>query len=221
MSGRVTDDEVVRTILSDIDAALQQLRRIVNEPVAVPERAVPDPATVGVAVYDANCLFSKHARYLLLAFAVHGVVIARWSRRLLEETAANLAGTLRGDSLEDFGRWLKTEIDLVRDGLVEDYDQWLDAIALPDPGDAHVVAAAIEAGATVIVTDNIRHFPAAELAPYGITATRADDFVLGCIDANPVIAARIVAEHPDPDAFLDRLTAALPVSAARLRELTR
>lgn len=219
VGGRVTEDEVVRTILGDVESTLTSLRRLIDAPVAVPPRVLPDPATVGVAVYDANCLFSKHGRYLLLAFAVHGVVIARWSQRLLEETAANLAGKLRGDSLEDLGRWLKTEADLVRDGLVDGYERWLAEITLPDPGDTHVLAAAIEAGATTIVTSNRRHFPADELSRYGIVAVDPDNFSVMCIDANPVIAERIVTEHPEPETFLGRLASSLPQAAQRLRTL--
>lgn len=185
----------------------------------VPQRATADPGTVGVAVYDASCLFSKQIRFLLLAFAVHGTVRARWSRRLLQETAASLAGSLRGDSLEDFGRWLKTETDLVRDGLVEHYENWLPEFLLPDPDDAHVVAAAIECGATTIVTSNLRDFPATETGRYGIAAKHPDDFIVECIGANPAIAARILDDHPDAAAFVNRIRADLPKSADRLANL--
>lgn len=192
-----------------------------TEPDDVPPRAVPSPGTVGVAVYDATCLFSKHGRYLLLGFAVHGVVLARWSRRLLEETAAALAGQLRGDALEDLGRWIKTEADLVRDGLVEEYDRWLDLVELPDAGDRHVLAAAIACGATIIVTANRRDFPAEVLAPLGIEVVDADDFALACIAANPVAADLVVTAHPKPDEFLDRLAVTLPKAAAHLAALLR
>lgn len=184
-----------------------------------PPRSGAESGTVGVAVYDANCLFSKHVRFLLLAFAVHGTVRARWSRRLLQETAANLAGQLRGDSLEDLGRWLKNETDLVRDGLVERYEHWLEMISLPDPDDRHVLAAAIESGATTIVTNNLKDFPAAETSRYDIVATHPDDFVVQCITANPAIAARILDDHPDTHLFIDRLRSQLPASAERLAGL--
>lgn len=190
-----------------------------DSPEAVPPRAVPDPGTVGVAVYDATCLFSKHGRYLLLGFAVHGVVLARWSRRLLEETAASLAGQLRGDALEDFGRWIKTETDVVRDGLVEGYERWLDQIELPDADDRHVVAAAIESGATTIVTGNMRDFPPDQLLQLGIQAMESDDFALACIEANPTVAELVVSGHPKPDAFLERLGRTLPKAARYLADL--
>lgn len=186
---------------------------------ARPPRSVPDPGTMGVAVFDASCLFAKHARYLLLGFAVHGIVQARWSRRLLEETAGSLARKLRGDSLEDLGRWLKNEADLVRDGLVDGYEGWIEQINLPDADDAHVVAAAIESGATTIVTSNLRDFPDEELSRFSITATDPDEFALGCINANPVLATRIASDHPAPDVFLDRLEASLPRTAELLKAL--
>lgn len=223
VGGRVADDELVRTILTDVEIAIGWLRRMADEAgqdrMVPPPAAVAQPSTVGMAVYDANCLFSKHTRYLLLAFAVHGVVQARWSRRLLKEVGGNLAGQLRGDSLEDLGRWMKAEAVMVRDGLVGGYDRWLDQVALPDPGDCHVLAAAIEAGATMIVTRNLRHFPAEELARFGIHALGPDEFASECLDANPVLAARIVADHPDPERFLNRLDIDLPTTAARLHEL--
>jgi hypothetical protein len=43
--------------------------------------------------------------------------------------------------------------------------------------DRHVVAAAIIAKAEVIVTSNLKHFPAEALAPFGIEAWHPDDFL--------------------------------------------
>lgn len=227
VEGNVSDDEIVRTILGDIDQQLGQLRQVLADldgasavdRTNVPPRWIADPGTVGMAVFDATCLFSKHTRHLLLGFSVHGIVLGRWSRELLAEAAGNLAKKLRGDSLEDLGRWLKRETDLIRDGLVEEYKPWLAGLTLPDPGDEHVLASAIVCGATIIVTDNIKDFPAEWLTPYGIETQRPDDFALSCINANPVLATRVVVDHPDPALFLDKLTGQLPQAAALLREL--
>jgi hypothetical protein len=228
VAGNVSDDELVRTILGDVERVLAELRELaddLDEPaqpgssMRVPPRWIADPGTVGIAVFDATCLFSKHTRHLLLGYSVQGIVLGRWSRELLAEAAGNLAKKLRGDSLADLGTWLKSETDLVRDGLVENYKDWLDGLNLPDPGDAHVLAAAIKCGATAIVTDNTKDFPAAYLDAYGITTATPDDFSVECINANPVLATRVVTEHPVPELLLDKLTEQLPKTTTLFREL--
>jgi hypothetical protein len=45
-------------------------------------------------------------------------------------------------------------------------------LALPDAGDRYVLAAAIEAGASILLTFNLADFPSASLAPHGIAARR-------------------------------------------------
>ena len=56
---------------------------------------------------------------------------------------------------------------------------------LPDPDDRHVLAAAIHADAEVIVTFNLRDFPASELATHGIEAIHPDEFLVALFDASP------------------------------------
>jgi hypothetical protein len=43
-------------------------------------------------------------------------------------------------------------------------------LALPDAGDRYVLAAAIEAGASIMVTFNLADFPSASLAPQDVPA---------------------------------------------------
>ena len=62
--------------------------------------------------------------------------------------------------------------------LVGGYETFVEALKLPDPDDRHVLAAAITAGAVVIVTSNLNDFPAETLQPFGIEAKTPDDFVL-------------------------------------------
>lgn len=50
------------------------------------------------------------------------------------------------------------------DAMACSYEHRIAGLSLPDPGDRHVLAAAIEAQATIL-TFNLRHFPIAVLAP--------------------------------------------------------
>lgn len=211
--------KLAATVLGDLTAKLARIRDLLRLQTAVPPRIVPGPRSVGVAVYDANCLFSKHTRYVLLGLATYGVVRARWSRALLKETAGNLAGRLRGDSLEELGRWIRDDIGVVRGGLVEGYERWCDQFELPDPGDAHVLAAAIEAGANRIVTANLRDFPAQVVSRFGIASIHPDAFVTLCLDTNPVAVDRLVSDHPASRHLLDKLVGELPTAVAALHEL--
>lgn len=81
------------------------------------------------------------------------------------------------------------------------------------------MAAAIECGATTIVTGNVRDFPRAALAPFGIRVVKPDDFALAGIDANPVLAVRPVLDAPDSERFLLGLAKSLPRTTIALRRL--
>ena len=52
----------------------------------------------------------------------------------------------------------------VLDALVTGYEPLVKTIHLPDPNDRHVLAAAITGRADVIVTKNLKDFPADRLA---------------------------------------------------------
>ncbi|GAB3659851.1 hypothetical protein GCM10027589_21170 [Actinocorallia lasiicapitis] len=66
--------------------------------------------------------------------------------------------------------------------LIDGYEALIEGLKLPDADDRHVLAAAIKAGAEVIVTSNLKDFPPDVLAPYGIEAKSPDDFVLDQLD---------------------------------------
>jgi len=73
----------------------------------------------------------------------------------------------------------------VRDCLVTDYEDLIEALALPDPDDRHVLAAAIRGGADVIVTTNLADFLKVTLAKYGIDAQHPDEFIMRLLDLAP------------------------------------
>lgn len=65
------------------------------------------------------------------------------------------------------------------------------------PKDRHVLAAAIVAGAQVIVTKNLKDFPAESLLPYSIEAQTPDEFLMNLFDDQPDIIAQLVHDQAD------------------------
>ena len=55
--------------------------------------------------------------------------------------------------------------------------------------------AAIRAGAQVIVTANLKDFPAAVLAPFGVAAMHPDEFVTELIDLAPEVLVEVIVEQ--------------------------
>jgi hypothetical protein len=111
----------------------------------------------------------------------------------------------------------------VGDALVEGYERHLSAISLPDPDDAHVLAAAIHARASVIVTFNLKDFPSEETQKFGVEAQHPDEFVRDLLDlsAPSVLDAmrdmRASLKNPplSPSELVDRFSALGLVETAR------
>ena len=61
----------------------------------------------------------------------------------------------------------------------------IESIKLPDPGDRHIVAAAISIQADVIVIANLKDFPPDYLALFNIEVQHPDEFISHLIDLNP------------------------------------
>lgn len=180
-----------------------------------------------VAVYDACVLYPSPVRDLYIRFAIAELVDARWSDTILDEVFRNL----RSDRPDlDPGRLEITRRrmnDAVLDAVVPRNEAALSrVVGLPDPDDAHVVATAIDSGGSVIVTFNLRDFPAAALQPLGLSAVHPDVFATELLDAEPdAVAAVVRAQAADvrnpPRTFDDVLDAlsrcGLSAFASRLR----
>ena len=69
--------------------------------------------------------------------------------------------------------------------MVNRYEDHIPIVNLPDPNDRHVVAAAIAASASVILTWNLRHFPAKELKKFGLRKDTPDAFLSDLYDEVP------------------------------------
>lgn len=146
-------------------------------------------------VYDACVLYPAPLRDLLMQLALTDLFRAKWSNAIHEEW---IRGVLRNRSDLKREQLEKTKTLMnahVRDSLVEDFDNLIPMIQLPDPNDRHVVAAAIKARSDVIVTYNLKHFPIATLLDYGMEAQHPDEFIIHLIDLSPGVVCSAVNIH--------------------------
>lgn len=130
-----------------------------------------------VVLYDACVLYPNTLRDLLIRVAQSGIVQAKWTDRILDEMTDALRKNRPDIPNEKLHHLRQQMVDAVADCLVTGYEGLADGLKIPDEGDRHVIAAAVRAGAQVIVTSNVRDFPGEALAPLGIEAKSPDDFI--------------------------------------------
>ena len=145
------------------------------------------------ALLDANVLYPFHLRNLLVQLGVDLIFRPRWTERIHDEWVRNLGAT-GWASRERLSRTLGIMERVLPGANVPGWERRLSRVpVLPDPDDRHVIAAALEAPASVILTLNLRDFPAATLAPLGLVAEHPDSFLCRLLDADPE-AVRASAE---------------------------
>lgn len=111
-----------------------------------------------VVVIDACVLYSATLRDVLLRFAEIGLLMPCWSERILAETAQALRRTrpdIRAEQIEHLMRCMKRAFP---EAMVE--PAAVVALGLPDPDDEHILAVATACSADLVVTLNLRDFPA-------------------------------------------------------------
>lgn len=180
------------------------------------------------AVLDANVLYSYPLTSVLLELAEARLYRPIWSEDIHAEWIRAVKGNRPDLAVEKLERRRVAMDEALPDACVGGYHRLIGSLELPDPGDRHVLAAAIRARAQVIVTFNERHFPADVLAEFDLCTQHPDTFLRHLIDLAPsVVRVRLetavgVLQRPPMTieeyiALLERQS--LPESAAALREL--
>lgn len=150
-----------------------------------------------VVLYDANVLYPSTLRDLLIRIAQARLVQAKWTNQILDEVFDNLRENRPDLDPSALARTRKLMVCAVRDCLVTGYEPLISGLELPDPNDRHVLAAAIRARAQVIVTNNLKDFPADRLAQWDIEGKSADEFVLDQIDLDAKVVWGCVQQIAD------------------------
>jgi hypothetical protein len=180
-----------------------------------------------IAVLDTCVHFPAALRDTLLRAAERALYRGRWSEAILEELVRNLvahAGVTPASAES-----LRTEIRAAfPDAIVAGYEYHIASLT-NHPRDRHVLAAAIHAGATIIVTSNLRDFPKRALAPFGVVAQSPDDFLCALLNGFSEQVVEIIVEQAaglkkppkTPEDVLSALGRNVPKFAGRARRLMR
>ena len=140
-------------------------------------------------------LYPAPLRDLLMELALTDLFGAKWSYMIHDEWMRNVLANRPDLSEEKLARTRELMDSHVRDCLVEDFEQLIDSIELPDADDRHVVAAAIRGRADVIVTYNLKYFPEERLKPYGIDVQHPDEFLVHLLDLSAGNVCGAVQTH--------------------------
>jgi predicted nucleic acid-binding protein len=146
-----------------------------------------------IAVLDANVLYPTTLRDLLIWLAVSETFDAHWTLQITNEWVGNLLEDRADISATRLKRTLLLMENALPDAKIFGYERHTKGLSLPDENDCHVLAAAIEINASVIVTQNLRDFPTAVLEPLGISALHLDDFVCALKESNQLAVLKAIA----------------------------
>lgn len=147
------------------------------------------------AVYDACVLYPAPLRDLLMHLALTDLFRACWTADIHDEWIRSVLKQRPDLTRQKLERTRALMDEHARDALVTGYEALIPSLTLPDPGGRHVLAAAIRAGADVIVTFNLKDFPTTAIAPYGIEAQHPDEFIAHLLDLAPEIVAGAARNH--------------------------
>lgn len=179
------------------------------------------------AVYDASVLSSASLRDLLTRLAASGLFRAKWTDEILDEVFESALRVNPDGRLDRVAGMRAKMVKAVPDCLVTGYERLIDETHVPDESVRHVVAAAVRCHAGVIVTSNVRSFPADLLEPFRIEAQSPDVFVLHLLgfardEVIMAITKQAAALSQPPrtfDELLDRLNeVGLSRSVAAIRD---
>ncbi|MDH0759327.1 PIN domain-containing protein [Pseudomonas juntendi] len=146
-------------------------------------------------IYDACVLYPAPLRDLLMHLALTGAYRARWSVQIHDEWTRNVLKNRSDLTKYQLDRTVVAMNRAVPDCLVNDYEPLMQGLDLPDEDDRHVLAAAIKCGASVIVTYNLKDFPAEILKRFEIEALHPDVFLADIWDLDQAAVLEAVQKQ--------------------------
>jgi hypothetical protein len=151
-----------------------------------------------------------------------------WTEAILVEVRDNLVSAL-GIAADKAAKRVARIRDFFPEAIIEPEYAAFTGLMTNDPGDRHVLAAAVFARVDQIVTFNVKHFPDDSVHPYAIEVRHPDEFLLNVLDLYPQVTVDVIrsqaADLSRPASALDdlirKLAAQVPQFAQSLDTIFR
>jgi predicted nucleic acid-binding protein len=105
-----------------------------------------------IVLCDANVFYSILMTDLVLSLSEAGLFRPRWTNEIHEELIKSVLEDQPQRTREQLERRRAFMDQAIDHDLIENYERHIDSLSLPDPDDRHVLAAAIEAAAEILLT---------------------------------------------------------------------
>lgn len=146
-----------------------------------------------------------------------------WSEAILDEVHRTQTTKLKRPFPPELADYWRHEVTRAfPEAIVRGHERLLPVMTNHEK-DRHVVAAAVKGGASLIVTFNLRDFPAEHLDPWEVTACHPQDYLLTLHSMNSgVVMAKLAAiaqnQGQDLEDVLIHLGKSVPAFSSRLLE---
>lgn len=134
------------------------------------------------------------SRNILVQTAVDRLIDARWTDDIHNEWIRNLAANEPAVPLERLGTTRRLMNAVLPTATIVGYERHILGVNLPDSSDRHVVSAGIAANAAIILTWNLRDFPAAKWGKFGLKPMTPDALLADVYDKAPDLATGSLAK---------------------------
>ncbi|MBA0039056.1 PIN domain-containing protein [Pantoea sp. BIGb0393] len=143
-------------------------------------------------VLDACVLYPSTLRDVLIRLGLTGLYQPKWTSIIQNEWQRNLRANRPEITYEQLARTEALMNKALPDAMVSGFEPLIPGITLPDPNDRHVVATAIRCKAEIIVTINLKDFPADLMTEFHIEALHPDEFIMDLFDLNQALVLQAV-----------------------------
>lgn len=150
-------------------------------------------AAIPTAFCDANVLYSALLRDLLIRLSLAGLCELRWSEQVQDEWTRNLLA-VRPDRAQALTRTRALMDRALPQANCHGYELLIPGLALPDPDDRHVLAAALHSGADVLLTFNLKDFPPAGVPGGVLLVTHPDPWLVDVMAQDEELTLTVVRE---------------------------